>query len=341
MLARGEQAIGQAEFGAARGHRVLQPLQRGLVVVAGGQRLRGVGFVGQWGGQRLPHRIAELARRLGVFVEQRQHGRLVLRREARQGGGQFVVQDPAARFVVVPGLRVAPAQQAQQAQLRGAVHELRRAHAQVRPAFAVVVLDGAEQAFAVLEQPVAALQGLQPRLQVVVQREQMAHIVGGIFELRRRQRAAQPVRAGLALGQVHAGDLQHQLLVAHAGAEPGQAGGDLGVEQRPRQGAAGALEGDQVFAGAVHDLEDVRVAQPRRQRLRHARDQWVDQQDFVAHGHLHQRQLRPVGPFADEFGIQADAGRSLRQPFAQLGGLLDPVRHVISVDCRVCSGRRE
>jgi len=241
----------------------------------------------------------------------------------------------------LPGLLVAPAQQAQQAALRVGLEELRRAHRQVRPALAFVVFDRRQQAPGVVLQPLAAAEFAQPRVDRVVQREQVLHVVCGVLELRVGQRPAHPVRTGLALGQDHAGDLRDQLLVAHATADAGQRGADLGIEQWPRQGATGALECHQVLAGAVHDLEDGVVLQPRTQGLGHAGYQRVDQQDLVAHRHLHQRQLRPVGAFADEFGVQADAVGALAKAFFKFGGVSDPVSHVQSINCRVCPGRRE
>lgn len=71
----------------------------------------------------------------------------------------------------------------------------------------------------------------------------------------------------------------------------------------------------------MHHLDDVGGGQPLLERRIHAGDQRVDQQDLIADGHLHQGQLRPVGAFANEFCIQADARRSrCLQAVSQLGG---------------------
>ena len=43
---------------------------------------------------------------------------------------------------------------------------------------------------------------------------------------------------------------------------------------------------------------------------------------------LHQRQLRPLGALADEFGIQADLREWRRQQVAQFGGVADPLHRV-------------
>ena len=80
----------------------------------------------------------------------------------------------------------------------------------------------------------------------------------------------------------------------------------------------------------MHHLEHGRVGQQRPQRFGDAGRQRVDQQDPVADGHLHQRQLRPVGALADEFGIQPHPfGRGL-QLRAQCGGFIYPKGHEIS-----------
>ena len=203
----------------------------------------------------------------------------------------------------------------------------------MRPTLAVIVCGLRQQARCVLVEPCATLQRVELRGKVAIQRIEMQHVVGGVFQLRGRQRAPQPVRAGLALGQGDAEALLHQALVAHAATDAGECGGDLGVEQRRRHDPAGALERNQVFAGAVHDLEHARIGEQWRQRGAHAGHQRVDQQDIhpsgsrVAHRQLHQRQLRPVGAFADEFGIDADAGGALSEAGLQVGGVGNPMVH--------------
>ncbi|KAG1435126.1 hypothetical protein G6F57_021267 [Rhizopus arrhizus] len=67
----------------------------------------------------------------------------------------------------------------------------------------------------------------------------------------------------------------------------------------------------------------------------------VDQQDVLPDGHLHQRQLRPEGAFTDEFGVEADAARTLLEVRIQLGGGGDPGCHGSGPTTRVCSGRGE
>ena len=100
-------------------------------------------------------------------------------------------------------------------------------------------------------------------------------------------------------------------------------------------------QGHQVLAGAVHDLQHRGVGQQRAQRFVDSRRQRVDQQDFVADGHLHQGQLRPVGAFADEFGIQTHPGGRVFQVRLQGGGVIDPDGHEISMECIGCPVGRQ
>ena len=207
--------------------------------------------------------------------------------------------------------------------------------------FAFVIVCAGQQAQGVVLHPCLPAQFVQALVDGLMQGEQVFDVVGGVFKLRVRQRAAHPVRTRLALGQRDAGDFGDQFLVAHAATDASQRRADLGVEQWPRQRAAGAFERDQILAGAVHDLEDGGVLQPRAQGVGHAGDQWVDQQDFIAHRHLYQRQLRPVGAFTDELGVQPDARGALQVACFQFGWVFDPVSHVYSIEGRVCPGRRE
>lgn len=108
------------------------------------------------------------------------------------------------------------------------------------------MFDTGEQALGIVLQPLAAAQFLQACLDGVVDLEQVLHVVGGVLQLRLREWAAHPVRAGFALGQGDAGDCRDQFLVTHAAADAGQRRTDLGIEQRARQHAAGDLEGNQV-----------------------------------------------------------------------------------------------
>ena len=101
-----------------------------------------------------------------------------------------------------------------------------------------------------------------------------------------------------------------------------------------RQRAAGVAERHQVLAGAMHHLQDYRIGQQRHQGIGHAGHEGIDQQDvaashvaLVAQGNLDQRQLRPVGALADEFGVQPDHGWGIGEARAQRVGGVDPFGH--------------
>src|SRR5690606_9267716 len=122
----------------------------------------------------------------------------------------------------------------------------------------------------------------------------------------------------------HAGHFGHQPLVARARGDAGDGRGHLGVEQRLGHDPAGALQRDQVLAGAVHHLGDRSVGQHAAQGPGHALGLHVEQEDGVAGGHLGEGQVRPPGAFADEFGIQPDAGGAGLEAGEQGVGPVDP-----------------
>jgi hypothetical protein len=126
--------------------------------------------------------------------------------------------------------------------------------------------------------------------------------------------------------------LLDQLLVTNACADSRQRRSLLRVEHRLGHHTAGMLEGNQVLAGTMHYLEDGFVGEYRRQRGGHAGDQRVDQQHRrvaagVVERDLHQRQLRPVRAFADEFGVEAYAGGGMGKMRLQCGGVGNPDVH--------------
>jgi len=177
--------------------------------------------------------------------------------------------------------------------------------------------------------PVGASVVGQFRVEQAVRLVQVDHVVGGVLELRFRQGPAQPVRARLAFFQRDAGDLLDEFLVAEARAEPGHRRRDLGIEQGRWHDAAAAQQGLQVLAGAVHELGDRRILQQGPQGIRNAGRGGIHEQDFAGDRQLHQRQLRVVGPFANELGVERDQGMpgpGLQAGAKRLGGV-DPVAH--------------
>ena len=173
--------------------------------------------------------------------------------------------------------------------------------------------------------------------EAAIQRVQMHDVVRGVFQLRVAERAAQPVGALLAFLERHAEHVLHEALIPHARADAGKPRGDLRVEQGRRRHAARALERDDVFRCAVHHLEHAGIGEHRRERFAHAVLQRVGQEDLrraigIVERDLYERQLRPVGAFADELGVQAYAGGAVRQARREVGGVGDPVVHEASCE---------
>jgi len=94
-----------------------------------------------------------------------------------------------------------------------------------------------------------------------MQRRKVDHILCGVFDLLRRERTAQPVRARLAFGKLDAGELAHEFLVTDAGAEPGKRGRDLRVVQLCNAAWHWLGQRFEIFARAVHDANARRVGE--------------------------------------------------------------------------------
>ena len=155
----------------------------------------------------------------------------------------------------------------------------------------------------------------------------MLDILGGVAHLHVAQRALQPVGTGFALGQLDGQQRLHQARIAHGEAQIQVAGGQLGVEQRLRQGAGQALEDFQVLAAGMQHLDHARVVQQRGERRPVADAQRIDQHGLPTIADLHQTGDRIEGVDPHELGVQhherlrAPGGTLLRQ----LGVVTDPV----------------
>ena len=112
----------------------------------------------------------------------------------------------------------------------------------------------------------------------------------------------------MALLQLDAQQLPHQVRIADLGRKAEQAGSGLGIEDRGHRRAGQGQEDLYVLARGMHDLADRGGAQQRGQRLEILDLQRVQQQDPPAHRHLDQAQPGKIGPFADELRVQRPAG---------------------------------
>ena len=137
------------------------------------------------------------------------------------------------------------------------------------------------------------------------------HVVGGVGQLLRRQRAPRPVGPGLALVDRVPELPGNELGVADLRRVAEQRGGDLGVEHRPGQPSPGLVQDLEVLSGGVQDLELATVGEQLVQRAELEPGQRVHQVAVRVAGELHQAQLCVVGPLPHELGVEREAGRAL------------------------------
>ena len=122
-----------------------------------------------------------------------------------------------------------------------------------------------------------------------------------------------------------------QRLVAELGAHPGEAGGELRVEEVRDVRRPHAAQQRDVLAAGMHDDLDRGIGEDLRQRLRVERAvQRVEDLDAQAvgslDGDLHEAQERLVAPLAHELRVDAQAAACARH----VGKLRDVAR-----DCQV------
>ena len=142
-----------------------------------------------------------------------------------------------------------------------------------------------------------------------MQRGQVDHVLCGVLQLVLAEWAAQPVRARLAFGQLDAGQLAHEFLVAEAGAQAGERCGNLGVEQLCDRARPGR-ERFEVLARAVHHADTRGIGEHGGEWRGIDLGRWVDQRDAAIDFDLHQRKARQEGVDAHEFGVESDRRRS-------------------------------
>ena len=115
-----------------------------------------------------------------------------------------------------------------------------------------------------LGEPGAPAGGVEPRLERFDERRQVTHVVGRVGELFGRQRSPRPVSACVALGQLDAEQLAHQLRVADLRGKSEQRGCLLRVEYGRERNARHGQERLDVLARGVQQLRPRRVREQRR-----------------------------------------------------------------------------
>ena len=124
-------------------------------------------------------------------------------------------------------------------------------------------------------QPGAPAEARQFAQQVLLQRQQVAHIVQRVFDLFVRERPAGPVGACVGLWQFTLEDPPDELGVADLGGESRERGGDLGVEdpgQRPGDGG----EHLEVLPRGMQDLDGPVAGHQAAHRVEFAQRDGVD-----------------------------------------------------------------
>ena len=119
-------------------------------------------------------------------------------------------------------------------------------------------------------------QPAEPLGQRVGGRQQVAHVVGGVLDLGRRQRALRPVGEALGVVQLDADALVQHALQRQRAAEPGEPGRQLDVEDRGRLDAEVQAEAGQVGRRARASRLSPRVGDQLGDRLQRGALERID-----------------------------------------------------------------
>ena len=220
------------------------------------------------------------------------------------GDTGFVGQHPAARFIHLLGALLAPrihfAQRGQGAprQLAGGL--------QAPPALALALFKRLEYGAPLFQHPVHAALRLRALREQRPRAGQGQHVAGGVIELRRGQRPAQPVRARLALVQDHAEQRLHQRPVAQAKRLTEQRRRALGIDQRLGHDAEPVAKHRQIFTGRVQHFAPRGVGEQFANPVRITNGEGIDQPGPPARAELQQGHLGVVGVKAHKFRVHGD-----------------------------------
>ncbi|RMS17345.1 hypothetical protein ALP71_01649 [Pseudomonas coronafaciens pv. garcae] len=181
----------------------------------------------------------------------------------------------------------------------------------------------------VVQQPGVFVIG-QTRAQDGKQLGKVYCIFGGIADLRLRQRALQPVRAGFALGQVDVEHLLHQSRIAHGKTEVQVSSCQLSIEQRNRQAASQAQQDFEVFAARMNDFDHVGIFKQRRQGPPVIDQQRINQPRAFSVAYLQQRGYRVKRIDPHELGVERD--KRQRLPLCAIQGEAVVVANPVNID---------
>ncbi len=137
---------------------------------------------------------------------------------------------------------------------------------------------------------------------------QMADVVEGVFELRRRERPLPPVGAGLPLVGRQIQETPHDRGIARGIVVIDEARGHLHVEERRGPGLDRLQDEAHLLAAGMHDCGAAGLGEQPPERVQLLHLERVDHRERVGGSNLDQAELAAIGVFRHEFGVEGDVG---------------------------------
>jgi hypothetical protein len=135
---------------------------------------------------------------------------------------------------------------------------------------------------------------------------EVAHIVGGVPQLRRGERSRVPIGEGVAFRERELEKPIDELRKRGGIGDADEAGGHLNVDDIPWGAADGPPDRAQVARSGVNDRRDRAVADERPERAKIGDREGIDQPDALRRRELDQAGARQVGDLADELGVERE-----------------------------------
>src|SRR4029077_17218428 len=231
-----------------------------------------------------------------------------------------IVEDPAARAVVLQGITLAPRGERAREALTCRVERAQAFQTQPgslgRNGECALVGERRE----LLAEPREPSETLELLLQACRERQQITHVIERVLDLLRRQRAARPVGARVRFVELLSEKPPHRFGIAHLRRQPGETCGDLGVEHRLRE-PGHRQHPREILTRGMHDLQPPVRDEHLRERSETPERQRIDAQRIVATCALHQAQLSAVRPRTQKLGVEANAclRREMRDERGEFG----------------------
>lgn len=162
----------------------------------------------------------------------------------------------------------------------------------------------------------------------------MPNVLGGVAELFGTQGASQPIRTRLVLRHLDPEELPNERCVPEAVAEPGQGGGNLGVEQGLGKRAERVRKGLEVFPGRMHELFAPAVGEHPDESGRARQSQGIDEHRAPAAAKLDERELGVEAPLPLKLAVQRDLTCSFCEKILDFPFFAEKVLQVVKNRCR-------